>query len=250
LTQKLKPANLHFSPYFIADHVNGAEDYISRSRRSPSPSRDRSRSRSPRGYLSVRKSPELRARSASPSREAVQAAARHAAEAAIRLADAEDRKSPIAEVAKSTSSPRATPEKIGRALNGSLESRSPPPPPTSAAAIQNMLAGLGAASPLSLFGLQQQQQQQQQQHQQQSQQQQSQLQLLASNPLFATLAAFATAAASNPPPVSMAAPPGFPGAGLPGQADQGQAFQALAQLFLLNPAAANPQMMLQQQVNQ
>ena len=105
--------HLIFSPFI--DQLNGnttgglAEDYTQHNRRSPSPAsanevirghvqrHERSRSRSPRGYLSVRRSPELResaARSVSPSREAIQAAAREAAEQAIHLADAEDRKSP------------------------------------------------------------------------------------------------------------------------------------------------------------
>ena len=97
------------------DQLNGnttglAEDYTRQHRRSPSPNEvsvghhERSRSRSPRGYLSVRRSPELREsihgpRSVSPSREAIQAAAREAAEQAIHLAETttfEDRKSPIA----------------------------------------------------------------------------------------------------------------------------------------------------------
>ena len=111
---------------FIDQLINGntttgllPEDYTQHHRRSPSPnevntghqaaldrarglhhqrSHERSRSRSPRGYLSVRRSPELlreSARSVSPSREAIQAAAREAAEQAIHLADSEDRKSPI-----------------------------------------------------------------------------------------------------------------------------------------------------------
>ena len=107
---------------FIDQLINGntttgllPEDYTQHHRRSPSPNevntghqaaldrargnhQERSRSRSPRGYLSVRRSPELlreSARSVSPSREAIQAAAREAAEQAIHLADSEDRKSPI-----------------------------------------------------------------------------------------------------------------------------------------------------------
>ena len=123
--------HLHFIFFFlllifIDQLINGntttgllPEDYTQHHRRSPSPnevntghqaaldrarglhherSHERSRSRSPRGYLSVRRSPELlreSARSVSPSREAIQAAAREAAEQAIHLADSEDRKSPI-----------------------------------------------------------------------------------------------------------------------------------------------------------
>ena len=110
-----RPFSSHFFFHFI-DQLNGnttvAEDYTrSQHRRSPSPNEvsgsghhERSRSRSPRGYLSVRRSPELREsihgpRSVSPSREAIQAAAREAAEQAIHLAETttfEDRKSPIA----------------------------------------------------------------------------------------------------------------------------------------------------------
>ena len=149
--------------------MNG-EDY----RRSPHrvTERPRSRSRSPRGYLSVRKSPELResnARSVSPSREAIQAAAREAAEQAILASEAEvaDRKSP-------PSSP--TPEKTE---NG--------PPPTSAA-LQNLLASLATSSSMQMFGLQQPQ-------------------LLAA---FATLAAMANN--PTPPPVSMPSPFGGMGA--------------------------------------
>ena len=212
----------HEHPFFsFTDHLNG--DYIRHSSRSPSPNkqRARSRSRSPRGFLSVRKSPELRGRSLSPpnpSREAVQNAAREAAEAAIRMAEAENRKSPPRPPSLDRTSARSTPEKNG------LNSPTPPMPPTSNAALQNLLSGL-AAGPSLLGGLQQPQ-------------------LLAA---FATLAAMSNSPAS--PPVSMAGFPGmFPGLN-PAGSDPSAALQTLAQLqTLFNPAAA--QMMSMQQVCQ
>ena len=191
----------------VTDHING-EDY----RRSPHrvTERPRSRSRSPRGYLSVRKSPELRetARSVSPTREAIQAAAREAAEQAIHLAESEaDRKSPA-----SPPMPRvASPEKAND--NG-------PVPPTSAV-LQNLLASFATSGSMQMM---------------------QQPQLLAA---FATAMA---AVANNPmatPPPAPAVPSPF--AGL---ADGAQALQTFAQLQSLfgmpNPAA---QMMSMQQVN-
>ena len=171
--------------------------------------------------MSVRKSPELRGRSLSPSREAVQNAAREAAEAAIHMAEAESRKSqtpPGGPVDRPSGSPRSTPEKNGMS--------SPPPAiPTSSAALQNLISSL-AAGP-SLLGLSQQPQ------------------LLAA---FATLAAMS----NNPtsPPVSMGGFPGaFPGITPPGGgggSDPSSTLQTLAQLqTLFNPAA---QMMSMQQV--
>ena len=168
--------------------------------------------------MSVRKSPELRGRSLSPSREAVQNAAREAAEAAIHMAEVESRKShtPPGPVDRPSGSPRSTPEKNGMS--------SPPPAiPTSSAALQNLISSL-AAGP-SLLGLSQQPQ------------------LLAA---FATLAAMS----NNPtsPPVSMGGFPGaFPGIPQPGGgSDPSSTLQTLAQLqTLFNPAA---QMMSMQQV--
>ena len=169
--------------------------------------------------MSVRKSPELRGRSLSPSREAVQNAAREAAEAAIHMAEAESRKSqtpPGGPVDRPSGSPRSTPEKNGMS--------SPPPAiPTSSAALQNLISSL-AAGP-SLLGLSQQPQ------------------LLAA---FATLAAMS----NNPtnPAVSMGGFPGaFPGITPPGGgSDPSSTLQTLAQLqTLFNPAA---QMMSMQQV--
>ena len=198
--------------YFFADHING--DDCRRSPHRVTEQRPRSRSRSPRGYLSVRKSPELRetaARSVSPSREAIQAAAREAAEQAIHLAaESSDRKSP-----SSPPMPRVTasPEK---AENG-------PMPPTSAA-LQNLLASLATSGSMQMF---------------------QQPQLLAA---FATLAAMA----NNPIPAPPPAPPAVPAnpfAAAAGMAEGAQTLQTFANLQSLfgmpNPAA---QMMSMQQV--
>ena len=160
--------------------------------------------------MSVRKSPELRGRSLSPSREAVQNAAREAAEAAIHMADVESRKSPGIPVDRSGSA-RSTPEKNG--IN------SPPPSiPTSSAALLNLISNLPAGP--SLQGL-------------------LQPQLLAA---FATMAAMS----NNPNPAAVAGFPGaFPGLS-PGGSDPSTTLQTLAQLqTLFNPAA---QMMSMQQV--
>lgn len=222
------PTN-YFIPFFpFTDQLNGGEDYTRQSRAEHEEAdhlhqrrEERSRSRSPRGYLSVRRSPELRdcSRSVSPGREAVQAAAREAAEQAIHLANESDRKSPT-----TSTSNRTTPD---------VKSLQQPPmaaapPATSSAVIQNLLASIATSSSMQMFaGLQQPQ-------------------LLAA---FATLAAMggagaAAGASPAPPPVSLAA-------GLPGMfsTDQTQALQTFAQLqslFLLNPAAAGQMMPMQQ----
>ena len=204
--------------FCFADHING-DDY----RRSPhriTEQRPRSRSRSPRGYLSVRKSPELRetagrARSVSPNQEAIQAAAREAAEQAIHLAaessDHHHRKSPSSPMPRVT----ASPEKVE---NG-------PMPPTSAA-LQNLLASLATSGSMQMF---------------------QQPQLLAA---FATLAAMANnPIPAPPPPAPPVSVPSNPFAAAAGMADGAQTLQTFANLQSLfgmpNPAA---QMMSMQQV--
>ena len=199
--------------------------------------RARSRSRSPRGYLSVRRSPELLeatpTRSVSPSRESIQAAAREAAEQAIQLAEsaesadsADGRKSPASHTGHST---RSTPDVKSQQNGGSN------PPPTSNSAIQNLLAGLAAGAagnpgcnPMQqMLGLQNPQ-------------------MLAA---FATLAAMANNPSPPPPPVSTAGlTAGLPGL-FPAMGDQAQALQTFAQLqslFMPNPAAAAQMMGMQQ----
>ncbi len=159
----------------------------------------------------MRKSPELResARSVSPAREAVQAAAREAAEQAIHLAsENEDRKSPINDSGSPTRT--ETPDVKGGSHSA---------PPTSGSAIQSLLASLATNPSMQMF---------------------QQPQLLAA---FATIAAMANNPAA--PPVSMAA--GLPGLfGAPTSiADQAQALQTFAQLqFLMNPATSGQMNMM------
>lgn len=109
---------------FFIDQLNG-EDYTRSRPRSPSPTEARSRSRSPRGYLSVRRSPELR--ETSPNRN-------------LAASEAEEHR-------KSPASSRTTPD----VKNAKIEQ-----PPTSNGAIQNLLASIATSSSMQMFaGLQQ-----------------------------------------------------------------------------------------------